>query len=441
MRKFYSKATIIAIFFLSPLITSASYPTIKEFSGKYELSAELTLEDRNYEGWVTESFIFAVSPGYTDSDLTLTDFLSNASLSGEYDSETGELRITTVTLRHGEQKYANGKLVEDYDYLGLSDKEGNWNGFSSLYSIKPVWQVEEDGNLSIPDFTLVDYADYNSTKEVKIVASYSNVKVRAINDEEDPSIGANFYGTYDFIISKTTEYIYEKDFRTGKMELANTVITDNTPIRFTINEYDQMWTFGEYELPTEQLNSLRNRGYVNGNQYIMETDIYNGLEWMYYTDEETDGHTDAKLFGNASGGAWMQGRTAFILNKNEDETFSLTNFSLYQRTMEDVEGEGSVDNSTTTNQERVYRMIKLWEDWKFVSYAPEITPGATGSEPTEPEEPEEPEKDETDESGITNIEDKNRTPRYFNLQGVETSKPDKGVFIKIANGKAVKIIL
>ena len=43
-------------------------------------------------------------------------------------------------------------------------------------------------------------------------------------------------------------------------------------------------------------------------------------------------------------------------------------------------------------------------------------------------------------SGIAGIEAENGKAVYFNLQGVRVQNPENGVFIRVQNGKAVKIV-
>ena len=48
------------------------------------------------------------------------------------------------------------------------------------------------------------------------------------------------------------------------------------------------------------------------------------------------------------------------------------------------------------------------------------------------------------EGTLTGVETINANPadaRYFNLQGVETSSPRNGIFIKMENGKSSKVII
>ena len=46
-----------------------------------------------------------------------------------------------------------------------------------------------------------------------------------------------------------------------------------------------------------------------------------------------------------------------------------------------------------------------------------------------------------DHSGISSIESDMEAPRYFNLQGVEIDSPENGIYVKVAGGKASKVIV
>lgn len=48
---------------------------------------------------------------------------------------------------------------------------------------------------------------------------------------------------------------------------------------------------------------------------------------------------------------------------------------------------------------------------------------------------------DTDKSGISEIEAAGTDARYYNLQGVEVANPRNGVFVKVADGKASKVIV
>ena len=44
-------------------------------------------------------------------------------------------------------------------------------------------------------------------------------------------------------------------------------------------------------------------------------------------------------------------------------------------------------------------------------------------------------------TGVEGIDADNAEGEYYTLQGVKVANPDKGIFIKVAGGKAVKVVL
>lgn len=56
----------------------------------------------------------------------------------------------------------------------------------------------------------------------------------------------------------------------------------------------------------------------------------------------------------------------------------------------------------------------------------------------EPRESNEPEVD--DPAAVEQIGAENEAPQYFNLHGVRVSSPERGIFIKVVNGKASKVV-
>lgn len=389
---------------------AADFPSVEEFAGDYKFTAELKIEDNSYKNILSDNFVFSITESNTENSPNLIDFISNTFISTSYNPETGELTLTTNTIRYGN--------LPSYKYLGIADAEGSWTGMGALSTTKPVWQVSEDGVISIPDFTLVDYSKYSSTGKVTIIARFSGCEVNLSKNEEEPPVeNESFYGRYNFLVTQT-EYLYKKVANeNGREETVfdTTVITEDYPLSFSINEYDQIISIEGYSMPDYEINSLRNRGYVKANVYTMDTDIYNGIEWVYNTDEDYQ-YTDAKLFGNMSlNQDWVQGRTAFKLTKNNDETYTLTPFSVWQRTMELIDGYGDVENWV-----RVYRPIIVWTEIRFVSYESEL-------------------------SSIENIEDVNVSEndvRYFNLQGIEVKNiQQNGIYIMVKGNKSTKIMI
>lgn len=373
---------------------NAQYPAAGEFDGYYSFTADLKLENNSYRQYFKDNYEFKIENtlyGITISDLIVPN------MNTEYDEETG---VLTITTNYG--KFGNTNL-------GFADADATWTGMGTMYGTLLTWQIEEDGSITIPDFTIVDFSKYASNKTVTVVARYTNCRVEQIDDkeEEEEEAEPSFQGKYKFSVTQT-EYEYGPD-EDEKIVLMNTIVSKDYVLEFVINEYNQVWRFEDYTFDDMYLNTLRNRGFAKGDVYTMDVDTNNGVEWVYVLSDETAGSTDAKLFGGRNLQNWIQGQTAFTLRKNADETYTLSDFSLWQRTMEEIEGEGGV-----MNQQRTFRPIKYWTDIKYLGYSTSV--------------------DQIEEPSDGKI-------RYYNLQGIELRNPEKGsVVIKVEGNKASKVV-
>lgn len=456
---------------------AAAFPTAEEVAGYYTLTADFTLENPAYASLLSGEIEFELKVGY-DNTINIIDFQSNMAIASEYDQSTGVMTLTGNTIRYGEK-------ANSYKYLGLADKDANWKGMGKLNVTFGPWQVAEDGTISVPDFTVVDYSNYSTTKKVSVVARYSNCKVasRILSDEE--IYGANFTGTYKFKGS-CHEWIYEFDEESGTRVLAGERDTEDYDLEFVINEYNQIWLFDGYMVPDAGLlNTLRNRGYVNGNVFTLDCDTPNGINWNYIAEEDNYS-TEVDLFGNAGNGEWWQGQTAFTLTKNADDTFTLTNIGLWRRAMEMQDGlDENGDPTGDKNQVRVIRKEKQWTNLRFVSYQEEVIlpeipddddpgtvepgeddPGTVDPGKDDPgndnpgeDEPGQdnpgednpgeddpgtvvPGGDDEEDAGVGSIDTDSAPVRYYNLQGQEIRNPRPGtIVIRVIGSRPEKLLL
>lgn len=406
MNKLYSMLVSTAVFAVSvsvaPKVSAAPLP--EKFNGNYKFSSTLTVENKSYANQLKEEFVFEIAPSYDNS--VLNDFISNAFIAADYDEATGDITLTTNTVRFGE--------LPRYQYLGMADADATWTGMGAVSTSLVKWHVDADGKISVPDFTLVDYSKYSSTGKVTVVARFNDCKIQSLNDDEEEVTPETFDGNYSFT-GRITDYIYETSVDEKGSDvtvLVDTKITEDAPIKFTINEYNQIIRFNDdYEMEANQVNTLRNRGYVKGMNYIMDVDTYNGIGWIYDTSDEDAAKTEAYLFNNNRDNDWHQGSVAFTMTKNDNDTYSLTPFTVWFRTMENQMGYGDV-----VNRVRVFRVVKKFENIKFVGF--------------------------NETSSVENMETMQPdVVKYYNLQGVEVSNPSGGIFIRMQGNKASKVIM
>lgn len=402
MKKIFLSLTI-ALLSCAGFNARAAYPAVEDFVGDYRFSATLQLEDKSFASILADSFVFSIEQSYSDPNII--DFISNTFIATVYDSETGLLKLQTNTVRYGQ--------LPSYRYLGIADAEANWSGMGAASKTPVFWQIEEDGKVSIPDFTLVDYSKYSSTGKVTVIARYSDCKAVSLDEDDEEVVEESFEGHYEFK-ADVTDYIYETTVDENGCD--NTVLVDavktvDAPLFFTINEYGQISKFNdEYDMPAEQLNSLRNKGYVSGMNFVMDVDTYNGIGWNYDTENEDAAKTEAMLFNNITDNGWNQGRKAFTLTKTEDGSFTLTPFTIWFRTMENQMGYGDV-----VNRMRVFRIIRKYENPTYVGN-----------------------NEMSSVDGFVN--DNDDAPRFFNLQGFEVKEPLPGnIYVKIQGNKATLI--
>lgn len=374
----------------------AAYPEQGDFDGHYTFAADVKLENQAYAPYVKGSFNFAIAT--SDYGTVITDFMV-PNIYTEYDSGTGELTLTT---NYGKFGYSN---------LGFADADATWTGMGTMYGSLLKWQIGEDGSISVPDFTLVDFSKYSTTGKVTVVARISGCEVGINTDVPDDEPGDDeqelFEGRYVFTARQTTyNYVRDED---GQTTLDSEVVEDGYRLVFEINEYNQMHVFDEYALLRQHINTLRNRGVTANGVYRLDTDTYNGVEWVYNTAVEDAASTDAKLFGGSGTDNWIQGQTAVVLTRKDDGTFSLRPFTLWQRTMEDMVGAEDV-----VNRVRVLRPIRKWDNIEFESYS---------------------------SAAVVTADEDVAEPVYYNLQGVCVDNPGAGIYIRRVGSKATKVVV
>lgn len=493
MSKLYHllRFSILSVLLLCCQKASAQYPAPGAFDGYYKFTSNLKVEDPKYASTFQGTYSFNIETtlyGININKLIIPVIYT------DYAQDSGTLTLTTNYGTIG------GKN------LGFADKDATWTGMGTMNGTLLKWQIEEDGTVTVPDFTIVDFSNRNN---IKVVARFSDCSVSIDPDggpdpEEEEAWKWDFEGKYAFKC-KQTEWVYLKDKDDeNEIYLKEVKVTDDYILAFTINEYQQIWLFDGYSLLDWHANTIRNRPEIAGDLYHMDVDTYNGIEWMYFTDEDNES-TEAKLFGNGRDGDWIQGRRAFTLTHKADGEYGLTDISLWQRTMELMEGYGEV-----MNRVRVFRTIKKWEKMEWVdpstvdpdlftekphsedrAYTPEEDEGDSGivdpedprqpDQPTvdpdqpgeddpsedpedpeitedpedpavDPDQPDQPGEDDPaeptgptvdpDDSGVVTVDADKARVRYFTLQGAEVKRPLPGTtVIRIENGKARKMIV
>ena len=180
MKKVY---TMFKLFVATVLISFAGKAnaavTADDLVGTYSFTADFVL-DSNHElaELLTGSFTFEI---YKDEQGYYA--VRNFAMEGQR---------TYFSLEEGILKFNSAELSSGVDF---ADEKGSYPyEWPDMYY--PTWSVDGEGNITIPDFTVVE-CDY-ANKLTTIVAKYSNCQVtKTAGKPEDPKDDAvNFAGTY-----------------------------------------------------------------------------------------------------------------------------------------------------------------------------------------------------------------------------------------------------
>lgn len=335
------------------------YPDESKFVGKYIFEANRELLVQSYDEQLATGFTFEITGA--NGNLGINDYFgANLGLSAEYDKETGAITLKGNTLRYGS--------IGAYKYVGIANLAGDWTGMGAINITFDQWSVNEDGTINIPDFAIVDYSTYNKANGTRatILAKYTNVKLKAVDAEEEAK-KSSFEGTYRFVGTMTQTPIAGFHTEEG--------VQEHSYITFTINEFNQITSFNEYEniLSEDRIgNFMYNRGEVTVDgdtstfRIDMETTSY---AMLVQPDSDDDGNAIEgsgciRRFGSAST-TWDQGKTAFTITRTPGDeegqfNYAMTPVSIFER-YSVTEGE-----STITYDDQFVR----WEDITFLSESP-----------------------------------------------------------------------
>lgn len=375
------------------------YPSGADISGWYKYTCtNFQLLNDDFAEYFIDEITFQIA-----SNATAVVRFIFPSTYCEYDQQTGILSLNSLF----------SKDVDGTNSIGIAPNEGGWKGMAALTGNKMTFKIGEDGSITIPGFK-VGLVSGNSFTPV---ASYDGGTVVTTQAPPPPPVTpkydySNFIGTYTFTGTMT-------NYAVSDAPISNEAgVETDYRLTFTINDYGQISEFNKTVIPAERIgvSSLTNSGELSDNNtvYTIDMDTYSGIVWNY-GEVASDGsiveNTAYRIlfgnFANTSEDSYDQGKPAFTLTKNDDDTYTLSDLSL-------VLSYSVSDESGNTN--RLISPITTWTHMKF-------------------------EKKETGTSGIIGIEDGDEVGRvrYFNLNGIEIQRPDKGVYIRVENGKAVKI--
>lgn len=203
IKSLFKWAFAAALIFGSSGLAKAAY-SIEAIAGTHTFTADLEIVDQSYasiyEG--TDNFEFTidapVAQGY-NPDFAIGFLKCSAIWQFQLDETTGQLKI---------QNYYKPTGSTANVYVTSLENEGKWGGMGYGNSTF-VWQMTEDGKLTVPDFAINTYSNTNPT----VIARYKNVKIDA-QSISYPTID-ELLGTYTFTAANytsTNETLYPKTF-------------------------------------------------------------------------------------------------------------------------------------------------------------------------------------------------------------------------------------
>lgn len=228
-----------------------TYPA--SVTGNYSFTGNMDLNPTYSElaDQIPSKFDFIIEKNYIDGFVGYNGYLYYS-----YNSETGIIKITSNRLQD-----TSWYLPDTYMgvQLGLSDASGTWPGLKNTGGDIMEWQVNSDGTITIPEFTIVDRNNGNP-----VIARFTGCKVTGEGSEEpenpenpdtpdgpvNPEIGAfDVIGTYTLTI-RPTDVLASTSQPTKEMEVQVIKSVDAEEVNGSIQYY---------------LEEIGDTNYFNGN--------------------------------------------------------------------------------------------------------------------------------------------------------------------------------
>ena len=300
-------------------------------TGEYTFTGTVTYNPENsatYESLVKDyipaTFDFTIESAYFDNFVGYDGYLFYS-----YDKTSGTITITSNVLSTCSSWYPGEYMGVQ---LGLADANGTWPGLKNNGGDILKIQVDAEGNLSIPDFTIVDRNHGNP-----VIATYTNCTVTKAgeggggeggNEGEVgdfvptlPDLGEySVVGTYDLTVKPTTDFTTSGTNVTlqaeviqaadGTFYIKETEYTDyfnGTLVAFSYADGAQLATFEQYCAGTAGSQYVWIAPFINTpelqNSYGFTFTAENGftfngtvgLGWLYSTSETQPEYTGEVL--------------------------------------------------------------------------------------------------------------------------------------------------
>ena len=289
MKKIYTqfKLYFVAALLLAFAGKANAEVTIDDIAGTYKFKATLTINDNDYAELLTDEFTFTIA---NNSGLQIKGFIV-------------ESQSCYAGLSDGQIAF-NQQYMDPNGVITLSNTNGDYPyGNPPIF---PTWNVDDKGNITIPDFTVLSSLNHGA-QTAEIAALYSNCVVTKQAEESKPAV--SFAGTYTV---SGTQYYYNTDADVVSAEMSFTL---------SIDEEGNVYEIAGYEVP--EVNGAQGvYGKIDNNTFTISTgNSYLTLGQTYYTLGDV---------GSAYSGKYDSEGT--IVLSYSGDTWSITDFSVWEST-------------------------------------------------------------------------------------------------------------
>lgn len=337
-----------AICLISGNANAETYPSIEDLlQNKYQVVVgEFQLNDDTYEDFFKAEFDFTLTG--TDDSPILNGFLySTNRINCEYDPQTGIFTDKQLTLK-----------PTGTSWLAISPSPEGFNGnITALKGNLLKFQIDEEGDITIPDFEIGTYTA-NQAGLTKVIASYKDIKVTILGkDYSESEPQKDFSGTYSFTGTKY-DFTGEGDPVISALDFNLVISYTDTPI--VKGQQNQLVEIAGYKLSEEDIQYKNLLYTIEDNTITYEAAPNNGVLWETVDDIDENSYTSGYLFGSESTKEWIQGSPTIVFTKNDDGSYSLKPFTIWHRYP--VES-GNPENKTI---EYKVDLVFLWTSEEYV---------------------------------------------------------------------------
>lgn len=268
----FFKAAMAAVLTLGAVgVSHAAYPAATALDGEYAFSAKVEYGDAAttlIKSVLQPEFKFNIQYKGTSIKWPTDNDFGNVGVTViNYDQDRG-----TITLGSNNLGSVGGFSGNSND-LGLTTLDGKWTGVGQC---DVIWQVSESGNITVPDFAVVDYSD----PKIPIVAKYTDVQVKSTSEPAAPKyptieeiVGYYHFTSSDFTLEDTGNQFLKGEFN------------------FTINYEDEILTINHFLYNNFLIGTPANRAAYNEETGVLS---FTGKSYYVY------GHN----YGIAPEGQW-----------------------------------------------------------------------------------------------------------------------------------------